>query len=285
MRSCFPALTAIVLWSSFATLSMPLRHLPPLLVTGLALIVGSLVTIGHVKAWKVKLRTFVFGSGCLFLYHFFLLKSFTYGSVAIANLINYTWPFILVVLSNLCGARRSGCLAELSCCAVGFLGCAVLVLHPIANGNHELRDLAGYGFAAAAALVWATYTLLTPRFEPQSSWAVGGFCAASGATALVVHTVAGPAVAVNLRELVWIAAIGAGPLGMAFVAWNRASRMVDAGTLGAISYLCPPLSLLMLRFADPASGIDWLIVTISIAMSAWGIFMSQRWRLTSLSTS
>ena len=51
MRPYIAAFTAIILWSAFATLSMPLRHLPPLLVTGLALLAGSLVTLRHIGAW------------------------------------------------------------------------------------------------------------------------------------------------------------------------------------------------------------------------------------------
>ncbi|AUT65844.1 DMT family transporter [Paraburkholderia terrae] len=284
MRPYIAAFTAIILWSAFATLSMPLRHLPPLLVTGLALLAGSLVTLRHISAWKVRWSTFIFGSGCLFLYHFCLLKSFTYGSVPVANLINYTWPFLLVLMSSVCNGRKRGCFAELTCCAIGFIGCAVLVLQPMTNGTFEARNSIGYGFAAAAAVVWAGYTFLTPRFEAHSAWAVGGFCAASGLAALAVHAVAGPSVELSARDVAWIAAIGVGPLGIAFVAWNHASRFCDPGLLGSISYLCPPLSLVILRIADPTAVIDWMTLAISMLMSVCGIVMSQHWRRAVLSS-
>jgi drug/metabolite transporter (DMT)-like permease len=276
MKPQFNAFVAIVLWSSFAALGMPLRHLPPLLITGLALIAGSLVTVRHIRAWKVRRSTFVFGAGCLFSYHFFLLKSFTYGSVPVANLINYTWPFLLVTMSCVFSGRRTRCVRELACCAIGFLGCAVLVLQPLANGTFESRHLAGYGCAAAAAVVWAGYTFCTPRLEAHSSWAVGGFCAASGVAALVVHAIAGPSVELSVGDLAWIAIIGIGPLGVAFVAWNQASRQCDPSLLGAISYLCPPLSLVILRIVEPSSAVDLTTLIIAIVMSLSGIVMSQR---------
>ena len=55
------ALAAILLWASLATLGVSLRHVPPFLLTGLGLLVGSLVALplsrGRWSDWKVPLPT------------------------------------------------------------------------------------------------------------------------------------------------------------------------------------------------------------------------------------
>ena len=59
------ALAAILLWASLATLGVSLRHVPPFLLTGLGLLVGSLVALplsrGRWSDWKVPLPTLLVG--------------------------------------------------------------------------------------------------------------------------------------------------------------------------------------------------------------------------------
>ncbi|MEY3153866.1 MAG: hypothetical protein RL109_284, partial [Pseudomonadota bacterium] len=45
MKSDLLALAAIAMWSTLATLGLSLAHLPPFLLTGLSLLVGSLIAI------------------------------------------------------------------------------------------------------------------------------------------------------------------------------------------------------------------------------------------------
>ena len=59
------ALAAILLWASLATLGVSLRHVPPFLLTGLGLLVGSLVALplsrGRWADWKVPFATLLVG--------------------------------------------------------------------------------------------------------------------------------------------------------------------------------------------------------------------------------
>jgi hypothetical protein len=64
------ALGAIVLWGSLAPLGVLLQHLPPFLLTGLGLLVGSLIAVplsgGKLAALRVPLRTLALGVYGLF---------------------------------------------------------------------------------------------------------------------------------------------------------------------------------------------------------------------------
>jgi hypothetical protein len=55
--SVFYALGAIALWASLAGLGVALSHVPPLLLTGLALLIGSVVALPlsrfDLKQWRL----------------------------------------------------------------------------------------------------------------------------------------------------------------------------------------------------------------------------------------
>ena len=59
------ALAAIALWATLASLGTALAHVPPFLLTGLALIVGSVpswpLVLRDRRAWAVPARTLALG--------------------------------------------------------------------------------------------------------------------------------------------------------------------------------------------------------------------------------
>ena len=76
MQANLYALGAIALWASLAALGVSLTHIPPFLLTGVALIIGSVPAWPFVlrdpAQWRVPLRTLALGVYGLFAYHFLL---------------------------------------------------------------------------------------------------------------------------------------------------------------------------------------------------------------------
>ncbi|HEY9028322.1 MAG TPA: DMT family transporter [Burkholderiaceae bacterium] len=103
MPSTAYALIAIALWTTLASLGTSLSHLPPFLLTGLALIIGSVpswpLVLRDRGAWKVPPRTLALGIYGLFGYHFLLFIALRYAPPVEANLVNYLWPLLMVVLA------------------------------------------------------------------------------------------------------------------------------------------------------------------------------------------
>jgi drug/metabolite transporter (DMT)-like permease len=66
------ALGAIGLWASLAALGVSLSHVPPFLLTGVALLVGSLIALPlsrfDFRLWRVPARTLAIGIYGLFAY-------------------------------------------------------------------------------------------------------------------------------------------------------------------------------------------------------------------------
>ena len=238
---------AILLWSSLAILGSRVSHLPALLVTGIALCIGGCLGLVRVREWRVPPATLAVGIGGIFGYHVMLFSAFRLSPIVEANLVNYLWPLLIVLLSPVIlpgfGLKPRHVLGAIT----GLAGAALIVsggsVHP------DFSALPGYLLAAAAALTWAVYSLLTRRLPAFGSGAVGAFCVAAGALSLLVHTAqSGAAAFTGIRPQDWLvlAALGVGPMGAAFFLWDAALKRGDPRVIGALSYLTPLLSTLAL---------------------------------------
>ena len=98
--------------------------------------------------------------------------------------------------------------------------------------------------------------MLSRRFAAVATDAVACFCLATAALAAVCHLLFETTVWPD-RAIEWIAvaALGLGPVGLAFYAWDVGVKRGDIRVLGALSYAAPVLSTALLvaaGFAEPS---------------------------------
>ena len=93
------ALGAIALWATLASLGVALSHVPPFLLTGLALVVGSAPSWPLARQWRIPASTLLLGVYGLFGFHFLLFVALRTAPPLEANLVNYLWPLLIVVLA------------------------------------------------------------------------------------------------------------------------------------------------------------------------------------------
>jgi drug/metabolite transporter (DMT)-like permease len=260
MNANLLALGAIVLWASLAALGVALAHVPPFLLTGLSLLVGSAIALPlsgfDWRQWKVPPTTLALGIYGLFGFHFLLFIALRHAPPVQANLINYLWPLGIVVMAPLFLPGVSLAKRHVLAALLGFAGAALAILGR--GGSAEVVWAWGYIPAAASAFIWASYSLLTKRVTPFPTAAIGSFALASGLLSLVCHALLEPTVALTGRDWLLIAVLGLGPLGGAFFLWDAALKRGDARQIGVLSFLTPLLStltLLLVRGETPSLSV------------------------------
>jgi drug/metabolite transporter (DMT)-like permease len=266
------ALGAIALWGSLAALGIRLRHVPPFLLVGIALVLGGLCGARGIRLKDLRPRVVLLGVYGLFAYHLCLFLALRLAPPVEANLVNYLWPLLIVVLSPLVlpGTRLRG--RHVVGALLGFGGAALLVT----GGRIAFsRDgLAGYLLALAAAFIWSTYSLLSRRLGDVPTSAVSGFCLVSGLLALACHAALEPRQLPAPADLPFLLAIGVGPMGAAFYLWDRALKAGDPRVIGTLAYLTPLLSTLLVAASGagrlgPRSAAAMALIVGGAAVGTW----------------
>lgn len=267
MNANLLALGAIALWASLAALGVALSHVPPFLLTGLSLLIGSLIALPlsrfDWRQWKVPPSTLALGIYGLFGYHFLLFIALRYAPPVQANLVNYLWPLGIVVMAPLFLPGMSLSRRHVLAALIGFAGAALAILGR--GGSGEAVWAWGYIPALASAFIWASYSLLTKRVTAFPTAAIGSFALVSGGLSLLCHVALEPAVALSRQDWALIVLLGLGPLGGAFFLWDAALKRGDARQIGVLSFITPLLStltLLVVRGERPSASVAVAAVMI-----------------------
>jgi drug/metabolite transporter (DMT)-like permease len=267
------ALISILLWSSFALLGTHLSHLPPFFLVGAAMGLGAIPSLPWWRSWFKDPFFLAFGTLGLFGYHFFLLSAFHYAPPIEANLLNYTWPALIVLISPILLKGYALRLSHLIGTGMAFLGAAWIV----SGGNlHKLQIsplyMKGYLLAGSAALIWALYSVLTKKFGNFPTSMVGGFCLMSSLFSFAFHWAVEPAVSITANDAICLLLMGLGPMGLAFYSWDQAMKSGNPQTIGALSYLTPLLStwILVVAGGQPIRLYHWLSIVLIVGGAAVG---------------
>jgi drug/metabolite transporter (DMT)-like permease len=280
MTSTLCALGAIALWATLASLGLLLGQLPPFLLTGVALLVGSTLAWPQVardwRVWRIAPATLALGVYGLFGFHFLLFIALRHAPAVEANLVNYLWPLFMVVLAPvlLPGLRLRA--VHIVAALLGFAGAALAILGARQSDAGAALWAWGYVPALGSALIWSSYSLLTQRVAPFPTAAIGLFGLVSGLLSLLCHWLLEPAVSLSLRDIGLLAVMGLGPLGAAFFLWDRALKTGDARQIGILSYLTP-LSSTALLLISSGRTLSWSIA-LAAALIISGAILGTRAR-------
>ncbi|SKA04577.1 EamA domain-containing membrane protein RarD [Enhydrobacter aerosaccus] len=263
-RAMAAGLAAIGLWGALATLSVLAGPVPPFQMVAMTFAIGA--TIGIVRARRRGLgwldllrwpgRVWLLGVAGLFGYHALYFAALQLAPPAEANLVNYLWPLLIVLLSAPLAGQRLGW-SHIMGAALGFAGVALL-----AFGRGLTFDAAhafGYLLALGCAVTWSLYSVLSRRFGETPTDAIAAFCTAASLLSLVCHLLF-EATVWPATTTAWLAviALGIGPTGGAFYLWDHAVKRGDIRALGALSYAAPILSttlLILCGLADPTRSL------------------------------
>lgn len=267
------------MWGALAALTVSLRAVPPFqllaMAFGVAFASGSLwlLVTGGPRRFSLFVQPASFwliAITGLFAYHALYFVALRLAPAAEANLINYLWPLLIVLLSALVPGGGRLRAAQVAGAVMGLAGTALLI-----GGGGDLGASSGsfWGYAAAlsCALVWSSYSVLNRRFAGIPSEAMIGVCGAVALLGLATHVLFEP-------ETVWpaggdwlaLAAMGIGPLGLAFLASDHGTKHGELPVLGTLAYGAPVLSTLLLVLLGLAPPTLELVAACALVVGgAW----------------
>jgi len=270
---------AILLWATLALFTVFTNRIPPFELTfiafSIAFTLGLFLWIKEGKGIGIHLKlpwkVWLLGIYGLFGYHFFYFLALKSAPALEANLINYLWPLLIVLLSSFLPREKLKWFHFMGA-FLGFLGVFMLLGFDkeIAFSSQHAQ---GYMYALFCALIWSSYSVLSRYFGAIPTLSVGGFCGASALLSLVAHLVFEQTYIPNTQELLAAIGLGLGPVGIAFFVWDYGMKQGDIKLIGSLSYATPLLSTLMLVFfgrSAPNSAIwiaCFLIVLGSVVSS------------------
>lgn len=278
-RSVILGLITILCWGSLATFGNLLLHLPPFYVLGVTFIIGSLPAFFKFRqmfpGWKIVL----WGTAGYFFYHFFLFYAFRFAPTVEANLINYLWPVIMVLITPAFFPDEKLRIYHIAGGAIAVIGSVVLVSGKGLDISFE--NIKGYLLALGAAFTWPVYSVGKKKIGAVSVWAIGGFCFLAGLLCLATHVLIEPRVVLVQHDLILLFFMGVGPFGLAFYLWDLALKNGDPRVIGALAYLTPVLSTLGLVFfagqeLSRSTFIAMILIFIGASAGVLDFFTSKR---------
>lgn len=221
---------------------------------------------------NLPVKIWVFGIAGLFGYHFFYYTALRNAPVAEAGMIAYLWPLLIVIGSALLPNERLRSYHIIGA-ILGLSGAGLLILGKFSDGNFSDYSF-GYISAMVCALVWSTYSIISRHFKEVPTDAVTIYCLATASLSVVCH--------LTLETTIWpentiqwlaIAALGLGPVGIAFYAWDYGVKKGNIQLLGSAAYFAPILSTFALVAAGYADlswrlGVAVILVTLGALVAS-----------------
>jgi drug/metabolite transporter (DMT)-like permease len=259
-RATLTGFGAVATWALLALLTTWAGPVPPFQLAGMCFLIGGAIGVVWIAASGTGLdalrglppAVWLVGIGGLFGYHFFYFTALDLAPPAQASLVAYLWPLLIVLFAGLLPGERLRP-THLVGAGVAFAGAWLVVLGP--GAGFARASLPGLAAAAACAMIWAGYSVLSRRLGAAPTATVAISCLATAALSWLAHAA--------FETTVWpdgwrawsaVAALGAGPVGLAFYLWDVGCKHGDIQLLGVGAYAAPLASTLALVAAGAAEA-------------------------------
>ncbi len=274
-RATLTGFLAILSWALLALFTVGSAPMPPFQLTAVCFAMAATIGIiwttashGWAELFRVSWKVYAFGTVGVFGYHALYFTALRLAPPAEAGLIAYLWPLLIVLFSGLLPGERLG-LGHVLGAIISFAGAALI----LARGGTQFQAAAlpGYLAAGCCALTWSGYSVLSRRLGDVPTNSVTVFCLMTAALSLIAHLM--------FENTIWpthalgwasVAALGLGPVGIAFYLWDIGVKQGDIQLLGVASYAAPLLSTLVLVLVGISAPTVALIgAAVLITGGAW----------------
>lgn len=276
------SLFVVAMWGVTAWLRKVAGGLPPLELTGLAMLASAAAsrllpnTRGAFRraprahpwfAWLFVSGGLVGGAG-------FYFAALEFAPAAQVVVITYTWPLLFALASDVYSRRRPSVITFFSL-SLGLAGVVVM------NGGAQLpSSTAWFGYAGGllAGLSWVAYSLFLQAYERPIAPDFPAFFAGGGVLALCLQWLIHGGVALPGDWIAFTAAavLGVGPYGLGFVAWGHVVRNGNPRVIPVLPYAVPVVAAVTLVVAGDTRPTLSLFAGCGLAAAACISALRQR---------
>lgn len=265
------AFLSIFLWASLASLSTFVTNIPPFFLTGVSILIGSLISLHKVKTWKWDLKNIIFGVYGIAGFHIFYFLGLRNAPAIETNLVNYLWPLLIVILAPFV-IKKPLTKFQIFGAILGFSGAVIAIASKGLSQESVLQI--GYLFSFFSAVIWATFSLGLSKTQAYSVWQTGVYCLVSGAVCLLISFMSEERFEPSHKDWIFLIIIGVGPLGAAFYLWDFAIKKIGAISVAPISYFTPVISTALLTFT--LSQTPNAVLILSLILVITGVILGNK---------
>jgi len=274
---------AIFLWGVLALFSKQAESFPPFQLLAMCFTIAFIFMLVKWRIYgqsirqlaKQPLSAWFIGCAGLFLYHVSYFFALANAPVLEVSLIAYLWPLLIVIFSTFLPGETLRAKHILGA-IISLFGCWVLLGG--ANSSFNEQYMLGYFYAAACSIIWALYSVTSRLVKQVPTDAVGLFCALTAVLGWLCHFfLEDTYIASDISQWLAVIALGLGPLGLAFFAWDYGIKKGNIQLLGILSYATPLIStIVLIIFTDIKATATIYFACLAIVFGA--LIASIEWR-------
>ncbi len=211
------------------------------------------------------LKVSLLGVWGIFIYHYVYYLALDRAPLAEGAILATTWSFWIVVFSSWLLFRKLR-LSIVATALVGLFG-AGLVIGAGKELTFAMGHLQGYLLALLCGLVWSSFSVALSRLrlaeEPMTAFTLYAALLSSLLfVATMPHPLPSPSALLSALYL------GCVPLGLSFFLWNRAMVGGNVVVIGFLSYLTPPLAVLLVAIIHGEKVAPQVLAGMAVILGA-----------------
>lgn len=268
MKGTLTGLGAVLIWCVTTLLVAYITALPPLEFVGLIFFFGyvsmtflQLYNGEDIRSyWRQPVKYYLFWLGTAGIYTIILFVSYSLVPFFEANILNHTWPVLLIVFTALLHNERVTAI-QIFGGIVSFAG-VVAIFMPTGDVSLFGDFHFGHALAIGSASLWSAYSAYAKRISYPVGFLAPVFLIFS-AICFVLHFAFEPTVWPGNFE--WMIIIILGVARISYLMWDYGMKHGDVVLLASICYFLPlATSLLLAAFgfgpATPMIGIGAALI-------------------------
>lgn len=211
------------------------------------------------------LKLTALGMAGIFGYHALYYLALDHAPLVEGAILTTTWSFWIVVMSSILANKRLSP-PVLGVALVGLVGAGLVVSG--GKGLHfEARYLPGYLMALGCGLVWSSFSVALSHLRLTRDY-MPAFTVLAALFSTLVYAASAPQALPPAKALLSALYLGLVPLGLSFTLWNRAVTTGNMTLIGYLSYLTPPLAVLLAALTRGATVTPHAVIGMAVILAA-----------------